>query len=121
MIENKSFGLDIGLGFRHVWTGPTYPINNNILFFYFFESVSLYTVVILQQNVFIKISNHSTFQSKHDETQQNKIKQSKTYFYENITYKSIKNKRSTSYKISKLRENHEERLTLLIEHNLVDI
>ena len=43
MIENLSFGLDIGLGFRHVWTGPTYPINNIILFF---ELVSLYTVVI---------------------------------------------------------------------------
>ena len=25
------FGLDIGLGFRHVWTKPTHPINNNIL------------------------------------------------------------------------------------------
>ena len=39
------FGLDIGLGFRHVWTRPTYPINNNILLSYF-ESVSLYIVVI---------------------------------------------------------------------------
>ena len=43
MIENMSFGLDIELGFRHVWTRPTYPINNNILFF---ESVNLYTAVI---------------------------------------------------------------------------
>ena len=34
------FGLDIGLGFRHMWTRLTYPINNNILLFYF-ESVSL--------------------------------------------------------------------------------
>ena len=39
------FGLDIGLGFRHVWTRLTYPINNNILLFYF-ELISLYTVVI---------------------------------------------------------------------------
>ena len=38
-----SFRLDIELGFRHVWTRPTYPINNNILFF---ESVNLYTAVI---------------------------------------------------------------------------
>ena len=43
MIEDVSFWLDIGLGFRHVWTGPTYPINNNILFF---ELISLYTTVI---------------------------------------------------------------------------
>ena len=30
-----SFGLNIELSFKHVWTGPTYPINNNILLFYF--------------------------------------------------------------------------------------
>jgi len=41
------FGLDIKLGFRHVWTRPTYPIYNNILLFYF-ELVSLYTVVIFE-------------------------------------------------------------------------
>ena len=41
----------------------------------------------------------------------------KTY----ITNKSIKNNRNTSFKRSKLRENHEERLTLHIEHDLVDI
>ena len=35
MIENMSFELDIELGFRYVWTGPTYPINNNIILFYF--------------------------------------------------------------------------------------
>ena len=40
-----SFGLDIGMSFRHVWTGPTYPINNNILLFYF---LSKYTVVIFE-------------------------------------------------------------------------
>ena len=44
------FGLDIGLGFRHVWTRPTYPINNNIYIyiyiFFFSESISLYTAVI---------------------------------------------------------------------------
>ena len=38
------FGLDIELGFRHVWTRPTYPINNILLFY--FESVSLYTADI---------------------------------------------------------------------------
>ena len=37
-----SFGLDIGLDFRHVWTVPTYLINN---IFFFFESVNLYTAV----------------------------------------------------------------------------
>ena len=36
-----SFGLDIGLDFRHVWTVPTYLINN----IFFFESVNLYTAV----------------------------------------------------------------------------
>ena len=41
------FGLDIGLGFRHVWTRFTYPIYNNILLFYF-ESVSLYTAIIFE-------------------------------------------------------------------------
>ena len=46
MIENMSFGLDIELGFRDMWTGPSCPINNNILFFLFFESVSLYTTII---------------------------------------------------------------------------
>ena len=46
MIENMSFGLDIGLGFRHVWTKPTYPINNNFFIFLFFESINLYTTVI---------------------------------------------------------------------------
>ena len=35
MIENMSLSLDIELGFRHVWIGPTYLINNNILLFYF--------------------------------------------------------------------------------------
>ena len=35
------FGLDIGLGFRHVWTRPTYPINNNLLF-YFWVSKYVY-------------------------------------------------------------------------------
>ena len=44
------FGLDIGLGFRyvwirHVWTRPTYPINNNI-FYFIIESVSLCTTVV---------------------------------------------------------------------------
>ena len=34
MIENMSFGLNIELGFNHVWTRPTYLINNNILLFY---------------------------------------------------------------------------------------
>ena len=43
--KEYEFGLDIRLGFRHVWTRPTYPINNNIYYF-IFESVSLYTVVI---------------------------------------------------------------------------
>ena len=44
-----SFWLDIRLDFRHVWTKPTYPINNFFIFFiffYFFESVSLYTAII---------------------------------------------------------------------------
>ena len=40
----------------------------------------------------------------------------KTY----ITNKSIKNRRNTSYKRSKLGENHEERLTLHMEHNFID-
>ena len=31
IIENMIFGLNIGLGFRHVWTKSTHPINNNIL------------------------------------------------------------------------------------------
>ena len=37
-IENDreyEFELDIKLGFRHVWTRSTYPINNIILLFYF--------------------------------------------------------------------------------------
>ena len=33
----------------------------------------------------------------------------------------IKNKKNTSYKNPKLRKGHEERLILLVEHNLVDI
>ena len=71
--------------------------------------------------MFINISNHSIPQSKHDETQQHKIKQNKTYFYENITYKSNMNNKNTSYTKPKLRKIHEERLILLMEHNLVDI
>ena len=50
-IENDreyEFGLDITLGFRHVWTWPTYSIYNNILLFYF-ESVCQYTVVISER------------------------------------------------------------------------
>ena len=39
IIENMSFGLDTGLGFRHVWIRPTYPINNNILLFYYWVNV----------------------------------------------------------------------------------
>ena len=51
MIENMSlyaYGLDIGLGFSHVWIGPSCSNNNNIffIFFLFFELVSLYTTVI---------------------------------------------------------------------------
>ena len=49
-IENDreyEFGLDIGLGFRYVWTRLTYLIYNNILLFYF-ESVSLYITVIFE-------------------------------------------------------------------------
>ena len=49
MIENMSLythGLDIELGFRHVWTGPSCPNNNNIFYYFIFESVSLYTTVI---------------------------------------------------------------------------
>ena len=54
------FGLDIGLGFRHVWTRPTYPINNNIYYF-IIESVSLCTVVITEtkcvfSNVYFSLS-----------------------------------------------------------------
>ena len=48
--------------------------------------------------MFIKISIQSTLQSKHDEAPQNKNKQSKTYFQECITYKSIKRNKNTSYK-----------------------
>ena len=60
MIENMSFGLDIGLGFRHVWTRPTYPINNNIYYF-IIESVSLCTAVIIEtkclfSNVYFSLS-----------------------------------------------------------------
>ena len=58
MIENMSLytnGLDIGINFRHVWTEPSCPNNNNILFF---EPVSLYLAVIseamyLFSNVYI--------------------------------------------------------------------
>ena len=39
-------GLDIELGFRHVWTGPSCPNNNNIFYYFIFESVSLYTAII---------------------------------------------------------------------------
>ena len=49
MIENMSlytYGLDIELGFRHVWTGPSCPNNNNIFYYFIFESVSLYTAII---------------------------------------------------------------------------
>ena len=49
MIENMSLythGLDIELGFRHVWTGPSCPNNNNIFYYFIFESVSLYTAII---------------------------------------------------------------------------
>ena len=31
--KEYKFGLDIGLGFRHMWTKLTYLINNNILLF----------------------------------------------------------------------------------------
>ena len=44
-IENDreyEFELDIELGFRHVWTRSTYPINNIILLFYFWVSKSVY-------------------------------------------------------------------------------
>ena len=61
MIKNMSFWLDIEFGLRHVWTGPTYSINNNILFF---ESISLYIVVIseticLFSNVYFHSHNPS--------------------------------------------------------------
>ena len=49
MIENMSLythGLDIELGFRHVWTGPSCPNNNNIFYYFIFELVSLYTAII---------------------------------------------------------------------------
>ena len=49
MIENMSLythGLDIELGFRHVWTGPSCPNNNNIFYYFIFESVSLYIAII---------------------------------------------------------------------------
>ena len=49
MIENMSLythGLDIELGFRHVWIGPSCPNNNNIFYYFIFESVSLYTAII---------------------------------------------------------------------------
>ena len=45
--KEYEFGLDIGLGFRHVWTRPTYSINNNI-FYFIFELVNLYTTVIFE-------------------------------------------------------------------------
>ena len=52
MIENMSLyahGLDIGLGFRHVWTRSSCLNNNNNIFYYFiFELVSLYTAVIFE-------------------------------------------------------------------------
>jgi len=54
MIKSMSFGLDIGLGFRHVWTRSTYLINDNILLF-IFESISLYTTVI-SETVFLFLS-----------------------------------------------------------------
>ena len=49
MIENMSLythGLDIELGFRHVWTGPSCPNNNNIFYYFIFELVSLYIAII---------------------------------------------------------------------------
>ena len=39
--------LDIELGLWHMWTRPTCP-NNNILLFEFFGSVNLYTTVITE-------------------------------------------------------------------------
>ena len=50
-MENTSLyvhGLDIGLGFRHLWTEPSCPNNNIYIYIYifFFKSVSLYTIVI---------------------------------------------------------------------------
>ena len=59
--------------------------------------------------MFINLSNHSILQSKHDKTQPNKIKH----------VNQIKNNKNTSY--PKLRKSNGERLTLLMEHNLVDI
>ena len=46
------FGLDIGLGFRHVWTRATYPINNNILLFYFWVSKSFFFLFLFWKKSF---------------------------------------------------------------------
>ena len=67
MIENISLyahGLDIGLGFRHVWTKFSCLNNNNIFYYFIFESISVYTVVIFEtvclfSNIYICIVPHS--------------------------------------------------------------
>ena len=46
--SNMNFGLDIGLNFSDTGTGSTCPINNNILLFHFFQSISLYIAVIFE-------------------------------------------------------------------------
>ena len=52
----KNMGLYAhGLGFRHVWIELSCPNNTNILFFLFFESVSLYIVVISRVQIFCPI------------------------------------------------------------------
>ena len=48
MIENMCFGLDTLLDFSDTGTGATCPINNNILLFYFFQSIYLYVTVIFE-------------------------------------------------------------------------
>ena len=48
MIETMSFGLDVLLDFSDMGIGATCPINNNILFFYFFQLVYLYTALIFE-------------------------------------------------------------------------
>ena len=50
--------LDIGLGFWHMWTGPTCP-NNNILLFYFLSKLVSAQQLLLKQCSYSVMYNFS--------------------------------------------------------------
>ena len=78
------------------------PLIQLIIIFYFcifwvskFVYSSYFAIKHVHQNI---KSFNSLIKTWWNTTKQNKIKQRKTYFYENITYKSIKNNKNTNYK-----------------------